>query len=84
MSKASDRRQAREASYRYLNNPYPEGSRLARYFDKAKQHKENMDAQFDELEDVYGTIGTPKALIANIPNSFNPYPTAVEAKACTQ
>lgn len=74
----AERAQAREAAYKYVNNPYPEGTRLARFFDKAKQHKATMDAHFDDLEEVYGFIGTEKPIIDNEPNSFSPRPKPQE------
>lgn len=58
-----DRKEAREAAYKYKANPYPEGSRKAKYFIKWKQHIEHMDARFDELEAVYGPLGTKRELI---------------------
>ncbi|WP_315921597.1 hypothetical protein [Mesorhizobium sp. SP-1A] len=68
----TERAQAREAAYKYVNNPYPEGSRQARFFEKAKQHKASTDAHFDDMEEIYGTIGTKKPVIDNVPNSFSP------------
>lgn len=58
-----DRQEARAAAYKYRNNPFPTGSRKARYFAKAKQHKANMDAWFDDLEMVYGPLGIKRELI---------------------
>jgi len=68
----TERAQAREAAYKYVNNPYPEGSRQASFFDKAKAHKSAMDVHFDDFEDVYGFVGMKKKLIDNEPNSFSP------------
>lgn len=56
-----DRAAAREAAYKYLSDsPFPVGSRLHRYYVKACQHRDNMDAIFRDLESVYGPIGTPR------------------------
>lgn len=57
MTKYDDRRTARDAAYKGPDNPFPEGGRLYRYFIKARQHVENMDAAFRDLEQAYGTIG---------------------------
>jgi hypothetical protein len=57
VTKYDDRRAAKEEAYKGADNPFPEGSRLHRYFIKARKHIENMDAIFRDLEHVYGTIG---------------------------
>lgn len=56
-AKQDDRKAAKAAAYREASNPFPEGTRLHRYFIKARQHIANMDAAFRDLEQVYGTIG---------------------------
>lgn len=76
----AERAEARDAAYKYVNNPYPEGSRQARFFDKAKQHKSTMDAHFDDLEEVYGSIGTKKPAIDNVHHTFGPRPKQQEIK----
>ena len=63
----ADATAAKDAAYRYVNNPFPLGSRRWRLFNKAQAHKQNMDALFDEMEAVYGPIGTPRPLINNAP-----------------
>jgi hypothetical protein len=60
-NKRSDRRTAREAAYRGSENPFPEGTRLHRYFVAARQHVEMMDGRLSELEHVYGFVGTRKS-----------------------
>jgi hypothetical protein len=52
-----DRVAAKEAAYASPVNPFPEGTRRHRYFVKARQHYENMEAAFRDLEQVYGPIG---------------------------
>lgn len=59
-AKRDDRMAAREAAYRGPTNPFDPGSRRHRLFAKARQHVENMDAAFRDLEAVYGTIGQRK------------------------
>ena len=68
----ADRRQAREAAYKYLNNPFPEDTRKARFYEKEKVHKRIMDSYFDDMEEIYGSIGIKKRIIDNIPNTFTP------------
>jgi len=63
-NKLADRRIAREAAYRGSVNPFPEGTRLYRYFIKARQHVDNMDSVVRELEMGYGFPGpaeTPRS-----------------------
>jgi hypothetical protein len=60
-AKVRDRRAARAAAYKYLpTNPFPDGSRLHRYYIKACRHRDNMDALVRDLESVYGPIVTPR------------------------
>lgn len=66
----AERAQARAAAYKYVNNPFAEGSRIARFYDKAKRHKEIMDAEFDDMEEVYGVFATKVPVIDNIPGTF--------------
>ena len=66
----AERAEARDATYKYVNNPYLEGTRLARFYEKAKTHKSTMDAHFDDLEEVYGSFGTKKPVIDNEPCTF--------------
>ncbi|WP_368507706.1 hypothetical protein [Bradyrhizobium lupini] len=61
-AKRADRTAAREAAYRGPTNPFDHGSRRHRYFAKARQHVDNMDAAFRDLEAVYGTIGQRKEM----------------------
>jgi hypothetical protein len=57
-TKQDDRKTAKAAAYAGPVNPFPEETRLHRYFIKARQHVENMDAAFRDLEQVYGPMGT--------------------------
>lgn len=66
----AERAQARAAAYKYVNNPFAEGTRIARFFDKAQKHKQMMDAEFDDMEEVYGVFATKKPVIDNIPGTF--------------
>lgn len=56
-AKYDDRIAAKQAAYKSADNPFPDDTRLHRYFIKARQHVENMDAAFRELEQAYGPIG---------------------------
>jgi len=60
-NKLADRRTAREAAYRGSENPFPEGTRLHRYFVKARQHVGHMDSVVRELELGYGFQGAGEA-----------------------
>lgn len=55
--KYQDRRDAKAAAYRSADNPFAEGTRLHRHFIKARQHHDNMEDAFRDLETVYGPIG---------------------------
>ena len=59
--KYQDRREAKAAAYRSATNPFPDGTRLHRYFIKARQHHDYMEDCFRDLEQVYGTIGTRRS-----------------------
>lgn len=67
-----DRQLAREAAYKYANNPFEDGTRLARLYEKEKIAKLKIDSMFDDLETVYGSLGTKKQLIDNVPGTFSP------------
>jgi hypothetical protein len=58
--KYEDRRTAKAAAYRSADNPFELGTRLHRYFIKAREHHDKMEVAFRDLEHVYGTIGTPR------------------------
>jgi len=57
-AKSIDRAIANAAAYSGPENPFPEGSRLWRYFRSARQHYEDIEARFRDLESVYGPAGT--------------------------
>jgi hypothetical protein len=65
---------AKEAAYRYVHNPFEEGTRAWRLCEKARARKATMDFLFDEMEEVYGPIGTKKPVIDNIPGTFQKAP----------
>ena len=56
--KYQDRRTAKAAAYQSAENPFQQGTRLYRYFIKAREHHDKMEAAFRDLGQVYGTIGT--------------------------
>lgn len=57
-AKQIDRLAAKGAAYDGATNPFQDGSRRHRYFIKARQHVEYMDAIFRDLEMAYGPMGT--------------------------
>jgi hypothetical protein len=65
---------AKEAAYKYVHNPFEEDTRVWRLCEKARAHKATMDWMFDEMEEVYGPIGTKKPVIDNIPGTFQKAP----------
>jgi hypothetical protein len=65
---------AKEAAYKYVHNPFEEGTRVWKLCEKARAHKATMDWMFDEMEEVYGPIGTKKPVINNIPGTFHKAP----------
>lgn len=60
---------AKDAVYKYVNNPFIEGSRRARMFANFKRHYLMMESRFDELAAVYGDLGAKNTLIDNLPYS---------------
>lgn len=66
----AERAQARDAAFKYVNNPFPEGTRIARFFEKAKKHNAAIDAAFDDMEEVYGVFATKRPIIDNVPGTF--------------
>lgn len=68
----ADRAAAKEAAYRYDHNPFEEGTRVWKLCEKARAHKATMDFLLDDLEQVYGPVGTPRPTIPNAPGSFEP------------
>jgi hypothetical protein len=78
----ADREAAREAAYRYKHNPFEEGTRRWKLCEKARAHKAMMDFWDDEMEAVYGSFGTKRSVIDNIPGTFENAPaTATETQA---
>ena len=61
---------ARDAAYRFTNNPFEKDTRRWRLCEKARAHKNNMDVLFDDLEEVYGYIGEKRPVINNDPGSM--------------
>lgn len=55
-AKVRDRKLAQVAAYRVADNPFEEGTRLHRYYIKARQRYENMESLLREMEAVYGPI----------------------------
>lgn len=66
----ADKAAAVKAAYKYSNNPFEEGSRRYRMFEKAQAHKHNMDMLFEDYETVYGFIGVKREIINNKPGTF--------------
>jgi len=56
-AKQADRAIANAAAWESNINPFPPKTRLWRYFNKARQHYEDMEAAFRDLELVYGPLG---------------------------
>lgn len=71
-----DYNMAREAAYRYENNPFEPNSRRWRLCEKARHQKSIMDMMDEEMEAVYGPIGTKRPVVANVPGSFEPQATS--------
>lgn len=61
MGKRMDRAEAKKAAYRTAVNPFPEGTRLWRYFIAARKHHDSMEARFRDLELVYGPVAPMRA-----------------------
>jgi hypothetical protein len=72
----ADRAAARDAAYKYVHNPFEEGTRLHRLCENARRHKQTMDFLFDEMEEIYGPAGVKKPVIDNIPGTFKKAPAA--------
>lgn len=56
----ADKAAATEAELRLKNNPFEPGSRRHRMFEARRSHSNQMDSRFEELEAVYGSMGTPR------------------------
>ncbi|WP_022707437.1 hypothetical protein [Paracoccus zeaxanthinifaciens] len=56
MSRSDDKREAKAKVYALQGgpNPYPEGSRMAGFYEKFRAHYWAMEARFDDLAEVYG------------------------------
>ncbi len=52
----ADMEAAKEAAYRYVNNPFEEVTRRHRLCEKARAHKSMMDMIFDEMEEFTVTL----------------------------
>lgn len=61
---------AKDAAYKYVHNPFEEGTRVWKMCEKARAHKATWDFIFDEMEEVYGPTGTRRPVIDNIPGTF--------------
>ncbi len=70
----ADRAAAREAAYKYVHNPFEEGTRLHKLCENARRHKATMDFMFEEMEEIYGPAGVKKPVINNIPSTFRKAP----------
>lgn len=55
-AKQIDRVVTKAAAYKSAVNPFEYGTRQHRYFNAARKHYESMEAQFRDLELVYGPI----------------------------
>jgi hypothetical protein len=79
--KRADLAAANEAAYKYVHNPFEEGTRIWKMCEKARARKASMDLLFDEMEEIYGPAGIKKPVINNIPGTFRPAPkSALEAR----
>lgn len=61
----ADKTAAREAERNLKNNPFQLETRPWKMFNQIRAHSSYIDAQFCDLEDVYGFIGTPRIKIDN-------------------
>lgn len=56
----ADKAAAQEAEAKLKNNPFEPETRPHRMFESIRRHSTNMDFRFEEMEEAYGTIGTPR------------------------
>jgi hypothetical protein len=52
-----DQQAAKEAEFRFENNPFEPGTRRHKMFGKFRQATIRMNDMFDDLEEVYGSAG---------------------------
>jgi hypothetical protein len=77
----ADLQEARQSAYRYVHNPYEEGTRLWKLCENARRHKQTMDFMFEEMEEIYGPAGVKKPVINNIPGTFKKAPVETAGNA---
>lgn len=65
-----DQQKAREAAYKYRHNPFEQGTRVWRLCEKWRSWKSVMDDMDEEMEAVYGPIGTKRPVVENVPGSM--------------
>jgi len=56
----ADKAAATEAELHLKNNPFEPDTRRHRLFEARRLHSIRMDSRFEELEAVYGPMGTPR------------------------
>ena len=56
----ADKEAAHDAEMHLQNNPFEPGTRRHRMFEKRRRYSDNINQRFEELETVYGSIGTPR------------------------
>lgn len=62
----ADKAAATEAEQRLKNNPFEPGTRRFKMFETRRIHSNRMDSRFEELEAVYGSLGTPRSKLDNL------------------
>jgi hypothetical protein len=67
----ADKAAATEAETRLKNNPFEPNTRRHRMFEVRRNHSIQMDSRFEELEAVYGSLGTPRVKQDNPPWAEN-------------
>lgn len=61
----ADKAAATEAEQRLKNNPFEPGTRRFKMFETRRSHSTHMDSRFEELEAVYGSLGSPREKLNN-------------------
>jgi hypothetical protein len=61
----ADKATATEAELRLKNNPFEPETRRHRMFDSRRRHTNAMDQRFEELEEVFGSIGKERVRTDN-------------------
>jgi hypothetical protein len=56
---------AKAAEAKLQNNPFQPETRPHQMFESLRRHSDDMNFHFEEMEEVYGSVGTPRTRADN-------------------